>query len=173
MDALKTVLPTLATALASPLAGVAVAAVCELFDIETKNVDAVASFVQESLSDPDKLAELRRIEADLRKYEIENGFRFAELEIRDRESARQRESSVRDNTNRVIAYMVIIAFLAVTGGVIFAEISVDQVLAGTLIGYISAKAEQVLSYYFGSTAGSKLKTELLLKSASTSGRNKD
>jgi len=36
-------------------------------------------------------------------------------------------------------------------------------LIGTLIGYVSAKADQVVSYYFGSSAGSAAKTELLRK----------
>jgi|GEM_PF-4281121 len=31
----------------------------------------------------------------------------------------------------------------------------------TLIGYVSAKAEQVVSYYFGSSAGSSRKDALL------------
>jgi len=40
------------------------------------------------------------------------------------------------------------------------------VMAGTLIGYLSAKADQVLSFFFGSTAGSQRKTELLSKAES-------
>ena len=46
-------------------------------------------------------------------------------------------------------------------GVLFMHISVDSALAGTVIGYLSAKAEQVLTYYFGSTIGSKMKTRML------------
>jgi hypothetical protein len=32
---------------------------------------------------------------------------------------------------------------------------------GTLIGYVSAKADQVVSYYFGSSSGSKEKTQAM------------
>ena len=35
------------------------------------------------------------------------------------------------------------------------------VLAGTLVGHLSAKCEQVLAYYFGSSRSSDRKTELL------------
>jgi hypothetical protein len=34
-------------------------------------------------------------------------------------------------------------------------------LVGTMIGYASAKADQVVSYYFGSSAGSKAKDETI------------
>lgn len=44
---------------------------------------------------------------------------------------------------------------------LFGQVQADTVLAGTVIGYLSAKAEQVVAYYFGSTAGSAKKSELL------------
>lgn len=173
MDVLKTVLPTLASALVSPLAGVAVAALTELFDLNSKQVDDVISFAQEAMTDPDKLRLLRQAELELRKFELENGFKFAELEIRDRDSARAREVNTKDGTNKVLAFIVILAFISTTFGVVFVGIGggIDSVLAGTLIGYLSAKAEQVLSYYFGSSAGSRLKTELLYQSKPSDGRS--
>ncbi len=36
-------------------------------------------------------------------------------------------------------------------------------LAGALVGYVSAKAEQVIAYYFGSSSGSEQKTEIMGK----------
>jgi len=51
------------------------------------------------------------------------------------------------------------------GATLLGAAKVDGALAGTLVGYLSAKAEQVLAYYFGSTAGSARKTELLAQSA--------
>jgi hypothetical protein len=41
---------------------------------------------------------------------------------------------------------------------------------GTLIGYLSAKSEQILAYYFGSSKSSDHKTELLAKAPSV-GKN--
>lgn len=173
MDVLKTVLPTLASALVSPLAGVAVAALTKLFNLNDEQVGDAAAFARDAMTDPDKLLLLRQVEVDLRKYELENGFRFAELEIRDRESARAREVGTKDRTNKILAFTIIIAFISTTFGVVFIGIGggIDSALAGTLLGYLSAKAEQVLSYYFGSTAGSRLKTELLYQSIPAADRS--
>ena len=47
--------------------------------------------------------------------------------------------------------------------VLFGEITAESAIAGTVIGYLSAKAEQVTAYYFGSSAGSKAKTDLMAR----------
>ena len=38
---------------------------------------------------------------------------------------------------------------------------IESAMAGTLVGYLSAKAEQVVAFYFGSSAGSQKKDEML------------
>ena len=71
--------------------------------------------------------------------------------------------TVQDRTPRVLAYLVVGAFIGVIIGVLSGWGKADSVLAGTLIGYLSAKAEQVIAYYFGSSSGSAEKTRLLAK----------
>jgi hypothetical protein len=43
-------------------------------------------------------------------------------------------------------------------------------IIGTLIGYVSAKADQVVSYYFGSSSGSKDKTAAMSDALSQVGK---
>lgn len=83
--------------------------------------------------------------------------------LADVQSARQREVDVKDKTNRNLAYFIILAFVGVVGFTLAGLTKIESVLAGTLIGYLSAKAEQVLAYYFGSSAGSQRKTEIIAK----------
>lgn len=85
------------------------------------------------------------------------------IELDDVKSAREREEKVKDSVNMILAYSVIGGFLAMVGATLLGYAKVDSVLAGTLVGYLSAKAEQVLAYYFGSSRGSQAKTELLAK----------
>jgi len=63
-----------------------------------------------------------------------------------------------------LALLIVITFLITVGMTLFGLTKVDSVLAGTLMGYLSAKCEQVVSFYFGSSAGSQRKDELLHQS---------
>lgn len=106
-------------------------------------------------------AHLADVAADVRKAEIAAETQSEQIAAGDRDSARKREAAVRDNTPRILAYLLIGGFLGMAFAVLFGQVRADTVLAGTVIGYLSAKAEQVVAYYFGSTAGSAKKTELL------------
>lgn len=82
-------------------------------------------------------------------------------EVADRQSARDRETKVQDKTPRNLAYLVILGFLAMVICTLAGWTKVDSALAGTLVGYVSAKCEQAMAYYFGSTHSSMEKTRLL------------
>jgi hypothetical protein len=43
------------------------------------------------------------------------------------------------------------------------EVRAESTIAHAVSGYLSAKAEQVTAYYFGSSAGSKAKTDLMAR----------
>ena len=156
-DAVGRASPALGVLLGGPAGGMVGAAIAAALGVQG-TPDAVSAAVA---SDPEAAVRLRQIEADavIRAQQLENERHAAELA--DVKSAREREAAVRDRTNRVLAYSVLGAFVAVVGATLLGYAKVDSALAGTLIGYLSAKAEQVLAYYFGSTAGSARKTELL------------
>ncbi len=159
--AIGAIAPTVATALGGPLAGLAVDAVGSAFGWTDATKEKVEEAFSKGQMTGEQILALKQAEIALVAQEKELGFKFAELEFRDRDSARQRESNVKDSTNKILAYAVVGGFLAVVGGTLAGWAKVDSVLAGSLIGYLSAKAEQVLSYYFGSTSGSAEKSRLL------------
>jgi len=165
--AIGAIAPTVATALGGPLAGLAVDAVGTAFGWSDTTKQKVEDALGKGQLTGDQILALKQAEIALVSQEKELGFKFAELEVKDRDSARQRESNIKDNTNKILAYAVIGGFLAVVGGTLAGWAKVDSVLAGSLIGYLSAKAEQVLSYYFGSTSGSLAKSQMLANSTPT------
>jgi hypothetical protein len=63
-----------------------------------------------------------------------------------------------------LALLIVVTFLLTAGMTLFGLTKVDSVLAGTLMGYLSAKCEQVVSFYFGSSAGSQKKDQMLYNS---------
>ncbi len=162
------VAPTLATALGGPLAGMAAAAVSDALlgrpnGSEAEIVTALQAGGAEAL-------------ARLRAADQAFAIRMRELDIDvdklhqlDRASARDREAKTGDrHTPRVLAGVIVSGFLLTVWYVLSGQVEglkdpVAAGLIGTLIGYVSAKADQVVSYYFGSSAGSAAKTELLGK----------
>jgi len=107
---------------------------------------------QERLLQMQQDKELKEEDFDIKREEIAAG---------DRDSARKRDIETKDNVNRNLAYIIVGAFIGVIVATLAGYSKADSVLAGTLIGYLSAKAEQVISYYFGSTRSSAQKNETI------------
>jgi len=160
-QAIGAIAPTAATLLGGPLAGLAVDALGKALGMEAPTVDKVKDALTKGQLSGDQIVALKTAEQALIVRMRELDIRVDELEVQDRDSARKRESAVGDNTNRNLAYIVVGSFIALVGSVMLGYAKIESVLAGTLVGYLSAKAEQVLAYYFGSSKGSSDKTKLL------------
>lgn len=162
-DVLKTLAPTVASVLGGPLAGMAVTALGGILGVSDATQEKIANVITNGQMTPDQVAAIKTLELQYQNDEKERGFKYAELEFKDRDSARQREVNTKDNTNKILAFTIVGSFIAMVGATLLGYAKVESVLAGTLVGYLSAKAEQVLAYYFGSSAGSVQKTNLLAK----------
>lgn len=158
-----TVAPTVATALGGPLAGAAITAIGGILGISDATEENVADALRNGQLTAEHITQLRSLELQYQNEEKERGFRYAELEFKDRNSAREREAKTGDDTNRVLAYTIVGSFIAVTGASLLGYAKIDSAMLGTLVGYLSAKAEQVLAYYFGSSQSSERKTEIIAK----------
>lgn len=159
--------PALGAALApvtggmSAIIGTGVGLLGKVFGLGDKpDPDALKSAIA---TDPQAALKLALADREFRLQEYQAETDRLKVEIDDVKSAREREVAVKDTTNRVLAYTIISAFVAMVGATLLGYAKVESALAGTLVGYVSAKAEQVLSYYFGSSRGSAAKTELLAK----------
>ena len=169
---LSGIAPTLASAMLGPLGGVAVAGLTKILGIDGGTVQDVTKAISDGRITPEQIAEIKKMEMQYQADEKERGFRYAELAFKekevdanDRDSARKREGVLQDKTTRNLAYLIIAAFVGMVGATLGGWTHVDSVLAGTLIGYLSAKAEQVVSYYFGSSSGSAQKSADIAKLA--------
>lgn len=157
------VAPALATALGGPLAGIATKAIADkLLGNPGASQEEVETAIQGMK--PEDLVKLKQIDMEFKTQLLNAGIKLEELSVADRDSARKREMETKDHTNRILAFTVVGSFLAMVGATLLGYAKVESVLAGTLVGYLSAKCEQVLAYYFGSSRGSEQKTELLARS---------
>lgn len=162
----KAVAPTIATALGGPLAGLGVKALSEaLLGRADGTEDDIARALQ--MASGNDLVKLREIDAQFQAQMKALDVDPEKIAAQDRDSARQREVGTGDSwTPRVIGAMALGGFLwavywVLSGQVVGMTDPTTVALVGTLVGYVSAKADQVVSYYFGSSAGSARKTEAM------------
>ena len=160
MEWLKTIAPTVATALGGPLAGMAVSAVAKAIGCEP---DEVQGIISSNKLTAEQVASIQLAELELKKQAQSMNLDFAKLTVEDRKSARDMQIATKSMLVPSLAILIVSAFIGVVIATLGGFAVVDSVLAGTLIGYLSAKAEQVVNFYFGSSAGSKEKTDLLAK----------
>lgn len=156
---LKGAAPMLATVVAGPLGGKAVSMIAEKFGVED-TVEAVAKAIAGDPEATQKLAEI-----DLAQFRAE---------AEDRDSARDREVGMAAAGATPLAQMVVpilaLGTVATTflfiAALLFLEIKTEQQqLIIFALGYATAAAQQVLSYYFGSSKSSQDKTAALSKVA--------
>ena len=160
MEWLKSIAPTIVTALGGPLAGMALAAVSKTLNIAPEEVQDV---LNSNKLTAEQVASIQLAELELKKQAQSMGLDFAKLTVEDRKSARDMQIATKSMLVPALAIIIVSAFISVVIATLGGYAVVDSVLAGTLIGYLSAKAEQVVNFYFGSSAGSQAKTELLAR----------
>lgn len=158
-DTVATIAPTIGAAIGGPLGGLAGQALASVLGVDPTDEKALVKAVQSMT--PEQALALKQAEIDFQKRMAELDVDLARINGDDRNSARQREMTLKDHVPSVLAYSILGAFIAMVGVTLLGYAKADSALAGTLIGYLSAKSEQVLSYYFGSSAGSREKTKLL------------
>lgn len=160
----QTMAPAIATLAGGPLAGTAVQALSTaLFGKPDADPEATAQAL--NTATPEQLIALKQADNDLTEKMKQADVNLAGIEAGDRDSARKSNNGDygpnRDWLPRVLALLVVGAFVITAAGLTIGWSHADSVLAGTMVGYLSAKAEQVMSYYFGSSAGSDRKTEII------------
>ncbi len=121
---------------------------------------------EEGVLDPAKLVEVET--AAMKHAEF-----MAELDQKDRENARANRLAVVTNKDvpwwekavmPFLAVFTVVATFALVGILCFVEIAETQErIVIFVLGFVTAVAGQVLSFYFGSSQGSKDKTEALKK----------
>lgn len=156
--------PTAATLLGGPFAGLAVGAVVKALGLPTEATqEDIQATVEKGLSGEQLLA-LRLAEIDVQKHLEDNGIKLEEIAASDRDSARKREIEIKDNTPKVLAYSVTLGFFGTLTALMTGQVTqVGHDVLLVMIGSLGTAWTGIIAYYFGSSAGSKSKTELLAK----------
>lgn len=164
---LKTIAPTLASALLGPLGGVAVAGLGKILGLDNATTASVEKAITQGKITPDQLAEIQKLELQYQNDEAERGFKYADLEFQDRDSARK--ANVAGNTQLPLFWLSLVllcACLGMEGFVLFKGYPDDipEIIVGRVLGLADAVVMMVMSYWYGTSSGSHQKNELLAAS---------
>ena len=164
MSCLETIAPTIATAIGGPLGGLAYEAVSKVLGISQ---DDAKKMLDDGKMSADQIAQVKIAEIELKKTEEQLGLNFEALAVDDRKSARAMQTEVKSKLVPTLAIIIVVSFIGITIGTLMGYSHIESAMAGTLIGYLSAKAEQVVSFYFGSSSGSQAKDQMIYNSTPT------
>ena len=158
-----TVAPGIASAFGGPLAGLAVGALGKaLLGDEMASEDAVANAVLQA--NPEALAKVKTAEFEFMAKMKELDIDLERIHGEDRDSARNLAKSTSLKPQVVLAGVFIAGFVVILWTVFSGEVVMDNAtsqIAMMLLGILAAGITQIMNFFFGSSSGSKEKTEII------------
>lgn len=155
LNILKGVAPILATAVAGPAGGAAVGWLADKLGVDDATVEGVTAALT---GNPELTLKLKELDLE-----------YAKMDAQDRDSARKAYAEVATSEHATKLDKAVVPVLALgtvslaflfIGFLIFIDVAPDQQqMIIFALGFITSSAGQVLSFYFGSSQGSKDKTE--------------
>jgi hypothetical protein len=154
--------PTIATAIGGPVAGMAVKALAGALGLTQ---DASADDIQTAMMNatPEQLAAIKKVDADFKVQMKELDIDLERIAAGDRDSARNMQMRTSDWIPRAMAIMVTFGFFGILTWLLTK--GVPPTGSETLIymlGALGTAWTGIVQFYFGSSAGSKAKTDALV-----------
>jgi hypothetical protein len=163
----KSIAPTIGTALGGPLGGVAGLALAKVLgvpDASAGDDSALAAAVQGA--NPEQLLALKKADQDfalqMQKLGFENLQALEAIAAGDRASAREREIKTADWTPKVLGMAITLGFFGLLFWLMRHEVpAASKDILNVMLGSLGTAWISVVTYYFGSSAGSARKDEIL------------
>jgi hypothetical protein len=161
LNLVRTVAPTIATAMGGPLAGMATKAISEALlgkpdGTEQELVEAAAK------ATPEQLLALKKAEQEFTIKMRELDIDLERIAGADRANARDREVRTNDWTPRVLAAAITVGFFGTLSYMLTYGLPRDggEALL-VMLGTLGTSWSAIIAYYFGSSAGSRDKNETI------------
>lgn len=156
-----TVAPALATALGGPLAGLAVREIGKgvLGKEDAKEAEVAAAI---ATGGSEMFGKLKELDLQFEARMAELGIELERLDVEDRANARARQIALRDWVPSVLAVANAVAFFALLFLMMKRPIpEANRDAINILLGVLGGSLGTVMTYYFGSSHGSRAKDEVL------------
>jgi membrane-bound ClpP family serine protease len=157
MDWLAKLVPTIATCLGGPLAGLAVTAVSKALGIDE---DKVQNVIDGGKLNADQIASLKQAEIELQRQAQELGLNFEQLAVQDRASARDLQKETKSFIPPLLSVLVTIGFFGILAGLMSGKIMTSDALM-LMLGSLGTAWTGIIAFYFGSSASSQAKDNMI------------
>lgn len=162
LPTLKSLAPTIATAIGGPFAGMGVTVLAKALGIDIPDPDAPEA--EDKLTkavqgmSPETMAAVRKADQDfqvrLRQLDID----VEKLRFDDIASARNMQVQTRDWTPRILAMLIVLGFFTLLGLMAFVELPLkNEAAMNIMLGTLGAAFGAVYQFFFGSSASSQAK----------------
>lgn len=164
MDWLKMIAPTIATAIAGPFGTMAYGLIAHELGVTP---DEAKTTIEAGKLTADQIASVQLAEVQIKATAQELGLDFAKLIVEDRKSAREMQAETRSYIPAVLAIAVTLGFFGILVGMMTETFKTSDALM-LMLGSLGTAWTGIIAFYFGSSAGSQAKDDLLHKSTPTS-----
>lgn len=159
LQILRTVAPTLALAAAGPFGPIAAAAIHLALGSDPTSPQSAETALLNAT--PEQLIALKKGDNDFAVQMKTLGVQEEQLAYADTASARAREVAVKDSTPHILAYGVTVGFFGILGFLLWNGKPPGGDVIMVMLGALGTAWTGIVSYYFGSSAGSASKDKTI------------
>ena len=163
MDWLKMIAPTIATAVGGPFGTMAYGLIAHELGVTP---DEAKTTIEAGKLTADQIASVQLAEVQIKAKAQELNLDFAQLVVADRKSAREMQAQTRSYIPAVLAISVTIGFFGILIGMMTETFKTSDALM-LMLGSLGTAWTGIIAFYFGSSAGSQAKDDLLHQSSPT------
>jgi hypothetical protein len=167
---MDTVAPWIGAAAAGGVPGFVAMAATQVGQALGQTVGASGDAIAKAISGatPDQMLALKNADAEfaikMQQLGFDNTQKLEQLAVNDRDSARKRQALMQDWTPTVLGVMVVASFFVVV--YMFMHTQLPDIggyrdVMMVLMGSLSAAFTQVLNFFFGSSASSNVKNDII------------
>jgi hypothetical protein len=157
MNWLSQIAPTIATAIAGPFGGLAYEAISKVIGVSQ---DDAKKMLDDGKLTADQIASVQQAEIALKAKAQELNLDFEQLAVQDRSSARSMQVATQSFIPPILSIGITGGFFGILYGLMYGQIQHAPQI-DIMLGSLGTAWTGVVAFYFGSSAGSQKKDELL------------
>ncbi|MBV8165845.1 MAG: hypothetical protein JO021_03560, partial [Alphaproteobacteria bacterium] len=114
--------------------------------------------LQSALATPEQVLALKQADNAFKQFCLDNELQLVKADDADRDSARRRQVDAKDHTPTVLALFISVGFFGMLAAMMLWDVPPqNKDMLNVMLGSLGAAWVAVVSYYFGSSAGSRTK----------------